>query len=272
MAYDIFDPKPDTFVYKGRSCLLTTASYAVVAIFFASAASVSIAQEDDEQPFDVAEVFFELNDTDGDLGLQAFIDGDPWSLLVIEDEDDGNIFTVRASRSLAQQGLNEIFFESSEPNFDELPSDEFLARFPEGVYDVEARMLEAGELESEVEVTHLLPAPPANLAANGVSTPLDCEVEVPPVVGTPVTVSWEAVTLSHPTIGRINEPIDVTQYEVIVEIEDLPNAEFTIKLGPDQTSIDVPAQLLALGDEFKLGVGVQEATGNRTVVETCFAR
>jgi hypothetical protein len=34
--------------------------------------------DDDEIPFDVAELFFELNDTDGDLGIHALIDGEAW--------------------------------------------------------------------------------------------------------------------------------------------------------------------------------------------------
>ena len=272
MTSNNFDDIYQRTTFKNSNCLVKTVSFGAMALVLSSLAGVLKAYAQEDQTFDAASVFFELNDTDGDLGLQAFVDGEPWSLLIIEDEDDGKLFTVRASRSLAQQGLNEIFFESSEPNFDELPADEFLARFPEGTYDVEANKLDGGELESEVQVTHLLPAPPANLAANGQATPLDCEVEAPPSVGTPVTISWDAVTLSHPTIGRVNEPIDVNQYEVTVEIEDLPNAEFTIKLGPDQTSVDVPAQLLALGDEFKLGVAAREESGNRTVIESCFAK
>ncbi|MGI9452105.1 MAG: hypothetical protein ACR2QH_15915 [Geminicoccaceae bacterium] len=244
----------------------------MAALALASVAGASKAQNNNEEPFNEASVFLELNDTDGDLGLQAFIDGEPWKRLEIEGPNDKPIFQVRVSRNLAQQGLNEIFFESAEPGFDELPPDEFLARFPEGTYEASAKKLGGGELENDVQITHLLPAAPSNLAANGQQTPLDCEVEAPPNVGTPVTISWDAVTLSHPTIGRINEPIDVDHYEVTVEIEDLSNAVFTIELGPDQTSVDVPGQLLALADEFKLGVLVEEASGNRTVIESCFAK
>jgi hypothetical protein len=41
---------------------------------------------------------------------------------------------------------------------------------------------------------------------------------------------------------------------------------------PGQTAIDVPSQLLALGDAFKLGVVAQEMTGSRTVIENYFAK
>jgi hypothetical protein len=41
--------------------------------------------EADEIPFDEAEIFFELNDTDGDLGIHALIDGDAWKSLQFKD-------------------------------------------------------------------------------------------------------------------------------------------------------------------------------------------
>ena len=34
--------------------------------------------DDDEIPFEEGWLFFELNDTDGDLGIHAKIDGDAW--------------------------------------------------------------------------------------------------------------------------------------------------------------------------------------------------
>ncbi len=40
---------------------------------------------DDAIPLDVAEVSFELNDTDGDLGIYALIDGERWRVLRISD-------------------------------------------------------------------------------------------------------------------------------------------------------------------------------------------
>ena len=59
-----------------------------------------------------------------------------------------------------RQGLTEIFFESAEPTFDELSPEEFFRRFPEGDYEIEGITLEGEELESEVELTHVMPAPP----------------------------------------------------------------------------------------------------------------
>ena len=42
------------------------------------------------------------------------------------------ILLLRASGRLARQGLTELFFESAEPPFDELPPTGFFRRFPEG--------------------------------------------------------------------------------------------------------------------------------------------
>ena len=259
---------------SGQNQALKAGLAAGGALLLALAAGLSHAQDadDNDAAFQEADVFLELNDTDGDLGLQAFVDGDPWRRLEIEDVKGRKLFQVRVSRGLAKQGVNEIFFESAEPGFDELPPDAFLARFPEGTYEVSAKKLGGGELENEVSVTHLLPAPPANLTANGQLLPLDCETEAPPVVTGPVTLSWDKVELSHPEIGITNTPIEIERYEVTVEFEDLDNAVFTQILGADQTAVDVPSQLIALGDVFKVGVLAQEASGNRTVIESCFAK
>ncbi len=67
-----------------------------------------------------AELFFELNDTDGDLGIHASIDGDPYSVLEIENPLGNTILRVTAQGRLARQGLTELFLESAEPSFDEL--------------------------------------------------------------------------------------------------------------------------------------------------------
>src|SRR5262245_66229686 len=54
--------------------------------------------------FTQAEVFFELNDTDGDLGLHAAIDGGPYVALEVEDAGGRALFKRTGQRRLAQQG------------------------------------------------------------------------------------------------------------------------------------------------------------------------
>ena len=95
---------------------LPVLSTAMVALIFVSTGSVSRAH-DDEIPFDEAELFFELNNTDGDLGIHALIDGEAWKKLEIEDPREREILDVSVRGRLRRQGLTEIFFESAEPVF-----------------------------------------------------------------------------------------------------------------------------------------------------------
>ncbi|MGH8243147.1 MAG: hypothetical protein ACRETY_07320, partial [Steroidobacteraceae bacterium] len=62
--------------------LLAFATAAVLATAAQVSVSQSTGDDDDEDEeeleFEEAGLFFELNDTDGDLGLQGFVDGEAW--------------------------------------------------------------------------------------------------------------------------------------------------------------------------------------------------
>jgi hypothetical protein len=104
------------------------------------------------QPFPEAMLFFELNDTDGDLGIHGSIDGDAWIRLSIKGPRGGEMLSVEPEGRLARQGMTQLFFESAEPPFDELPPESFFQRFPEGSYTIEARTLERTRLKSVVQL------------------------------------------------------------------------------------------------------------------------
>lgn len=240
------------------------------ATFLISGATANADDDDDEIPFDEAFIFFELNDTDGDLGVHAKIDGDAWKRLKIErDANDRKLLDIRVKSSLRRQGLTELFFESAEPTFDELPPRVFFRRFPEGEYDVEGVTLDGEELESETLLTHLIPAP-AEPMLNGMPAAPDCDSDLPVVSGdAPVVITWPAVTQSHPELGRTNEPIEVVNYEVVAEIDETPFVVSAI-LPPETRSFIVPPEIIALSDEIKFGILVREASHNQTGVESCF--
>ena len=225
---------------------------------------------DDEIPFDEANIFFELNDTDGDLGIHALIDGEPWKYLKIEDPRERKMLNIIVRGRLRRQGLTEIFFESAEPSFDELSPKKFFRRFPEGWYEIEGITLEGDELESEVELTHVMPAPPENILVSGVPAAEDCDADPLPSVSEPVIISWDPVTHSHPEIGRTGEEIEVVKYQVVVEREEPTLLIYSVDLPPEVTAISVPEEFTALGDEFKFEILVREASGNQTAVESCF--
>ena len=118
---------------------------------------------DEEEPFfEEAFIFFELNNTDGDLGIHAKIDGDAWKRLKIEcgTGHKKKLLDLKVKSNLRKQGLTELFFESAEPTFDELSAADFFDRFPAGDCLVKGRTLDGEKVETGTSITHLMPAPP----------------------------------------------------------------------------------------------------------------
>jgi hypothetical protein len=217
--------------------------------------------------FTQAELFFELNDTDGDLGIHASIDGGPYVRLEIEDPQGRTILVVTAQGRLAKQGLTQLSFESAEPPFDELPAAQFFRRFPEGVYEIEAVTSDGKEIEATVRLSHVLAAPPSRIRVAGQRAAENCDdVDNFPSVraGMPVLIDWDPVTRSHPTIGKAGR-VEIVRYQLFVE-------QGAFKLGldlpPDVTEFVVPA-VLAPGS-VKFEIIARTTTGNNTAVESCF--
>ncbi|MCB1856891.1 MAG: hypothetical protein KDI63_01370 [Gammaproteobacteria bacterium] len=230
-----------------------------------------------EIPFSVAELYLELNHTDGDLGIHSRIDGEPWKWLSITTPRERRMLDIRVHGRLKKQGLTELFFESAEPGFDELEPEAFLRRFPEGIYEVEGKALNGIELESETELSHVLPAPAGNIRVAGTPLPEDCDEdpipEIPvPDVDHPWVVSWDPVTESHPEIGKPGT-IEVVKYELYIERESPEPIKLFMDLPPDVTVMTVPFANGAIGpgEEFKVEVLVRESSGNQTAVESCFS-
>jgi hypothetical protein len=221
-----------------------------------------------ETPFSVADIFFELNDTDGDLGIHALIDGEPWRQLELESPDGREKLRVTASGTLRYHGLTELFFESAEPPFDELPPRVFFRRFPEGKWEISGITIDERELESTDTLRHVLPAPPEGVTLSGVEAAEDCDVVPLPSVAEPVVIAWDPVTKSHPELGKTGS-IKVVRYQVVIEREE-PPLTFSVELPPDVTEFEVPEGLTDSGDEIKFEILVRETTGNQTAIESCF--
>jgi hypothetical protein len=219
-----------------------------------------------ETPFGEANIFLELNHTDGDLGLHALIDGDPWKVLELESPDGGEKLRVTTNGSMRNHGLTELFFESAEPPFDELSPSAFLRRFPAGTWEISGVTIDGEELESTDLLRHVLAAPPENVAVSGVPAAENCDAVPLPSVSEPVVISWDPVTGSHPEIGRTGK-IKVVRYELIVERE---GAKFSVELPPEVTEFELPEDFTGLADEFKFEIIVREASGNQTAIESCF--
>lgn len=238
-----------------------------VALLLAAAALTSTARARPSRQFSEAGIFLELNDTDGDLGIHASIDGEPWTHLEIDGPGDRDLLDIVSRGSLRAQGLTQLFFESAEPPFDELSPAAFLARFPEGRYEIEGRTADGiGTLESTVFLSHVLAAPPANVRLSGVLAAESCDSDPLPTVSVPVLIQWDPVTASHPEIGKAGR-IKVRRYQLFVESEDV---NLSVDLPSAVTEFEVPAGVTEAGNEFKFEVIVQTTTGNNTAIESCF--
>ncbi len=281
----------------------------VLATFLATSTLVYADDDDDDDggieiPFAEAFLFFELNDTDGDLGIHGKIDGGPWKEMEIEDPNERTLLNVRARGRLKRQGMTELFFESAEPCFptddecdDPLDPDDFFARFPEGEYEIEGETLEGDELENEVWLSHIIPAAPV-VKLSGVASASkevcgcdpDEEACPLPIPTSPVILSWAEVTSSHATLGTPNKVPDVRYYEIVVEIDETDFKSTSI-VPPEVHFWEIPAAFLLLNDRIKYEVLVrtnvigEDGTvvigeidgeegplpGNVSALESCFA-
>ena len=225
--------------------------------------------EDEEREYDEARLYFELNDTDGDLGLHALVDAEDWKTLRIEDITGRIMFDLEVKRGLLDQGMTEIFFESSEPDFDDLDPAEFFARFPAGEYEVNGKTLDGEELESDLVLSHVIPAAPAGIIVNGQSVPPDCDQDTGPGVSGPVLVSWGPVMSAHATLG-VSGNVVVDKYQVVIEREDPTALLISIDVASDVTQLALPAGLLSSGDELKIEILTIADSGNQSATESCF--
>ena len=222
----------------------------------------------EEIPFGDAQIRIEVNSTDGDAGLQIFLDGEPWKQIRIEDPRGRLVFEVDNFGKLRRLGSTELFMESNEPDFQEdmsLPA--ILKLLPAGVYDFEGTTIEGEELEGEAELTHDLPCGPE------VTSPMDGDTLDP---AQPVVIMWVPVTHKLDTTSATGEcgdstDIEIIAYEVIVELEGAePPQKLDIFLPASATSVTVPAELIVAGGEYKFEVLAIEESGNQTITEGIF--
>ena len=192
----------------------------------------------------------ELNSTDGDAGLQVELDAEPWRSIQIYFPDGRKMVDFTTRGKLGNFGLTELFSESNEPPFDELPLVEFEALFPEGEYRFEGMTIDGRKLVGTATLSHDIPAGPV------VVSPEDGAV----VTGA-VVIEWEPVP----------EPvgIDIVAYQVIVEGAG-PSRAFQVNLPSTSTSVTVPAEVIKAQTKYGVEVLAIEASGNQTITQTTF--
>ncbi len=169
----------------------------------------------------------------------------------IADPDGERILAVKTKRHLRDHGLTELFSESSEPSFKELPLRKFKKLFPEGRYTFRGTTIEGRRLVGSAKLSHDIPDGP-----NITSPAEDASVSKDNAVA-----DWDPVAESG--------GIDITGYRAIVERED-PLRVFSVDLPASVTGVTIPAEFLESGTDYKLEVQAIEASGNQTLTESEF--
>jgi hypothetical protein len=190
-------------------------------------------------PFDDAQVFFEFNTTANDMGFQLVLDAEGWKHVTVAGPRNRGVVSLIANGSLAELGITELRFESAEPS-----PPEVLAQFPPGEYAFRGKTVEGATLASTARLSHHLLAPPR-------FSPSDDQVVDP---GNAV-VAWTA-----PGAARV---------EVIIEHSALRHA-FDVIVPGSTTRLNVPPQVLARGERYKIELLAIAENGNRTIAESTF--
>jgi len=224
---------------------------------------VTQARAEEPIEYDEAKLFLEENRTDGDLGLHFKVDGEGWKRLRLRGPDKHgrkrrSLFNILVQGNLGHViGLTEIFSESAEPSFDELPRDEFLSLFPEGEYCFFGKTSDGIRMKGVTTLSHTLPD-----GAEQVSPEEDEEVNA----DEDLVIVWETVDDPAP-------PEDVVEfYEVVVEKDEDDELlrVFSVHMLPGDTTVRCPAEFLEAGKDYKVEIIVQSSSGNRTTMEVPF--
>ena len=200
---------------------------------------------------DETAIFIEINDTDGDAGIQIFLDGEGWKRMKVFDPDGRKVVDIRARGNVGMQGITELRFESAEPSFEEQPLDEFLALFPPGRYLFRGTTTEGENLNGRARLTHRIPDAPVLIFPN------DDEVDPDDAV-----FEW----------GLVPDPpgSEIVGYQVFVECEEPDFRELAADVPPTVNRITVPPEFLEGGEECKWEVLAVEKSGNLTASEVEF--
>ena len=204
-------------------------------------------------PFSAAKIIFEVNASDGDAGIQVFLDGEPWKIVKIFNPDKVQIAEFQGKGNLEGFGLTELFSESNEPPFEDFPLQDVLALFPEGKYEFKGTTVEGASLKSMATLSHVIPCGPV-ITSPGVLDPDMAEIE------------WTEVTNElDPSTEECggSTDLDIVGYQVIV-------GTFQVTLPASATSVTVPPEFLEPNTMYLFEVLAIEASGNQTITEGSF--
>ncbi len=205
-----------------------------------------------------ARLKFEINATDSDGGVQLFLDADSWKEISLIDPRGVTVLTTTTTGRMAAQGGTELFMESAEPSFSNLPLAKLKKRFPAGKYAVRGTGLKGERYIGTAILGHNIPAGPQLVSPRRSQGPQSTAN---------LTVTWKPVPPPNgsPIIG----------YQVLVVrpntgIRSLPKVILDVMMPPTATSLAVPPGFLQPNAEYEWEVLAIEKGGNQTLSSETF--
>lgn len=215
-------------------------------------------------PFTKHDLYYELNATDGDVGLHGILDGDSWKTATIRGPGGFTVLRAVPSQASPEFGMTELFFESNEPPLEQRSFAELVALFPPGTYQFFGTTAESNQpMRASDVLATAMPCPPT--------------VQTPKPANGDLSIRWRVNQGRYdPDTGvcSASGPVKVVLIQAFFELENPDTGEarrFSVELPPTARTVEVPDELL-LGIDFndfdeKAEVIVVGADGNRTAIE-----
>jgi hypothetical protein len=204
-----------------------------------------------ETPLSIARIYWEYNSSADDLGVHVILDAEDWKRMLIENPAESVIFDVRGKGPYAVLGMTELFFEGAEPSLEEVPLEDLLEMFPEGLYEFEGLTVGGEALESEAFFSHAIPDGPQVFATFSKPNYL--------------RIDWTPVTA--PPAGFPKKPIKVKSYQVIL-------GSYQVTVPASITSVTVTPEFVGSLPKgtHDFEVLAIDASGNQTITEGTFVK
>lgn len=210
------------------------------------------------------DIYFELNATDGDVGLHGILDGESWAWAKIRGPG-GTFDVIRAisNQDSPEFGMTELFFESNEPPLEERSFQELITLFPPGTYGFVGRTTAGETLTGSDVLSKKMPCPPA------VSVDTNNKGEV--------TISWQLQAGRYnpdTAVCAASNPVPAAFVQAFFSIENEETGfsrSFSVDLSPTTTQAEVAEEIFEGVDleevDAKAEVIVVAPDGNRTAIE-----
>ncbi len=231
-------------------------------------------------------VLIEINASDGDIGFHFLVDADSANTIRMDDPNGAKVFEDKAFGPLREQKMTETFVESAEPlcwpdpeadeDEDGVSLREFLELWAEGTYDIRVDGDDGEKVFGETELSHDLPAAPAEVDFDGSSISWSPGVDLGHCA--PLADEGFGVETVGEVLDLIPNPssVPVAAWEVVMEPDvdegdPIGDEVFSVRISGDATPfVEVPlAYLLSLPDDtpVKIEVGAIGIDDNATFTE-----